>query len=73
LLGSARLCEAACWSLSNMVTSSKENTKLLISLGGGAAVAKVGTNWPDNDNIQIQVRALASLFVAEWKIFADEE
>jgi hypothetical protein len=55
------------------VEGSKENTGLLITLGGGAAVAKVRQKWPDNDEIQTQVRRLANCFVAEWKAWDDEE
>jgi hypothetical protein len=72
-LDSALLCEKACWALGNIVEDSKENTGLLITLGGGAAVAKVRRKWTDNDEIQTQVRRLANCFVAEWKACADEE
>jgi hypothetical protein len=72
-LGSAILCHHACWALECIASVSKENTRLLISLGGGAAVAKVRTKWPDNNDVQTKVRRLASFFVAEWKVYADEE
>jgi hypothetical protein len=39
-LYSAFLCQQACWVLLNIASVSKDNTWLLISLGGGAAVAK---------------------------------
>jgi hypothetical protein len=73
-LGSAIICQIACWALVNIASgSNKENTGLLISLGGGAAVAKVRTKWPDNNDIQTYVRALAKLIIAEMKAWADDE
>jgi hypothetical protein len=39
-LGCAIICGYACSGLFNIVFGSKENAELLISLGGGAAVAK---------------------------------
>jgi hypothetical protein len=55
-LGSSELCESACSALFNVASGSKENTGLLISLGGGAVVAKVRTRWPANNNyFQTQV------------------
>jgi hypothetical protein len=64
-LGSALVCLNACRALFNIVAGSKENTKLLISLGGGAAVAKVSTNWPDNNDVQTWMRKVANLIGAE--------
>jgi hypothetical protein len=55
------------------VFDSKENTELLISLGGATTVAKVRTNWPDNNDVQAQVRMLANLIVAVMKTWADEK
>jgi hypothetical protein len=72
-LCSARLCEVACWALSNIIEESKETTGLLISLGGGAAVAKVRTKWADNKHVQTRMRKLADLIGAEMKAWADEE
>jgi hypothetical protein len=72
-LDSANVCESACWTLKNIVSGSKENTGLLINLGGGAAVAKVKTKWPDNDDVQTQVRKLVKIIAAEWKAWDDEE
>jgi hypothetical protein len=72
-LACAQLCRHACWLLRNIVSGSKENTKLLISLGGGAAVDKVSTQWPDNKDVRTQVRQLEYSFVAEWKARADKE
>jgi hypothetical protein len=69
-LGSAILCENGCWALFNIVKGSKENTGLLITLGGGAAVAKVRTKWPDNNDVQTQVRKLAILIASEMKSWA---
>jgi sirohydrochlorin ferrochelatase len=46
-LGSAEVCGYACWALFNIVFDNKENTELLISLGGEAAVSKVRTKLPD--------------------------
>jgi hypothetical protein len=62
-LGSAKLCESACSALFNIASGSKENTGLLITLGGGAAAVKVGTKWPDKNHVQTQVRNLANLIV----------
>jgi hypothetical protein len=72
-LGSVILCEIACWALCNIVNGSKENTGLLISLCGGAAVAKVRTKWPDNNDVQYRVRRLARLLASEMKSWADDE
>jgi hypothetical protein len=72
-LGSAIVCEKACWALYNIVNGSKENTGLLISLGGAAALAKVRTNWPDKNHVQFRVGRLAHLIGAEMKTWADEE
>jgi hypothetical protein len=66
-LVSANICEHACWALINIVMDSKENTELLIALGGAAAVAKVNTEWPDHNNVQEQVRRLNEMIVAEMK------
>jgi hypothetical protein len=71
-LNSANVCENACGALVNIASSSKENTWLLINLGGGAAVAKVGTKWPDNTIVQTNVRRLAHLSVAEWTALANQ-
>jgi hypothetical protein len=64
-LGSSILCRSACMALFNMIRSSKENTCLVISLGGGAAVAKVRTKWPDNNDVQYWVRQLVKLIASE--------
>jgi hypothetical protein len=72
-LNSSLICERACWVLVSIVTGSKENTGLLITLGGGAAVAKVRTKWPDNDEVQTQVRKLVKIIAADWKAWDDEE
>jgi hypothetical protein len=72
-LNAADVCEKVCWAMANIVRGSKENTGLLISLCGGAAVAKVRTKWSENDKVQTQVRKLAKLLAAEMKAWADEE
>jgi hypothetical protein len=71
-MGSAKVCEEACWAMENIAHGSKETTGLLIALGGGAAVAKVRTKWPDNDDVQSSVRNLVKLIGAEMKAWADE-
>jgi hypothetical protein len=72
-LNSSEVCENACWALVNIAKKSKENTELLISLGGGAAVAKVRRKWPDDNDVQKQVRNLAKLIAAEMNTWADED
>jgi hypothetical protein len=72
-LSNAKICDLAFEALRNIASGSKENTELLITLGGGAAVAKVRRKWPDNDEIQTQVRKLAGLFVAEMKTWAHQK
>jgi hypothetical protein len=72
-LGSPDVCRKACWALVNNMNGSKENTELLIFLGGGAAVAKVRRKWRNNDLVQTQVRKLAGLFGAEMKAWVDEK
>jgi hypothetical protein len=72
-LGCAIICQKACWALFNMAFDSKENTWLLISLGGGAAVAKVSTQWPDDGSVQTKVRGLANLIASEMKALAADE
>jgi hypothetical protein len=57
-LGSLYICKRSCWALNTIVNGSKENTELLITLDGGAAVARVRRKWPDNDKVQTQVRRL---------------
>jgi hypothetical protein len=64
-LNSADICKNACCTLCNIVEESKEHTKLLVYLDGAAAVAKVRNEWPDNDNIQTEVRSLAKSIGAE--------
>jgi hypothetical protein len=72
-LGSAILCQKACWALCNILHDSKENTRLLIRLGGGAAVYKVRTKWSDNNDVQTQVRRLVDLIASEWKDLASKK
>jgi hypothetical protein len=54
-------------------TGRKENTGLLIRLGGAKAVAKVRTKWPDNNDVQARVRLLANSIITEMKTWVDEE
>jgi hypothetical protein len=55
--------------MKNMFSGSNENTALSISLGGAAAVAKVRTKWPDNDDVQ-NVRIISELMGDEMKTWA---
>jgi hypothetical protein len=70
-LGSAIVCQDACGALVNFVRCSKENTRLLIALCGTAAVAKVRTKWPDDNDVQVHVRALVNRIVAVMKTWAN--
>jgi hypothetical protein len=72
-LGSSFICRNACWALRNMVHDSKENTRLRISLGGGAAVYKVRNKWPDDESVQMQVQKLVDLIALEWKALASKK
>jgi hypothetical protein len=72
-LGSEILCRKACVVLCNMMFVNKENTKILISMGGGATVDKAKRKWSDDGSIQTQVRKLASFFAVEWKARADKK
>jgi hypothetical protein len=80
-LESAILCANVCFSLENIAGKSKENTCLLISLGGGAAVAKVRAKWLNNEDVDRLVRGLVntltrvrlfSVVEAEMKAWVDE-
>jgi hypothetical protein len=70
---SSIVCEPACLTLVRITTGSKENTELLITLGGASAVAKVKKNGPDNEQVQTHVRKLAHFMAAELKTWGDEE
>jgi hypothetical protein len=75
-VGSAYLCENVCEALviivsdnnedivsdnnEDIVSGSNDSTGLLISLGAGAGVDKVSTQWPDHNDMQHQVQKLAS-------------
>jgi hypothetical protein len=72
-LGSAIVCQNACSAQFHIIEERKESTGLLISLGGGTAVAKVRPKWADDSNVQTPLRKLANLFVAEMKAWADDE
>jgi hypothetical protein len=67
------LCGNACWTLHTIVSGSKGNTGLLISLGGGAAVAKVRSTWLDFNPSRLRAGKLADLMGVEMKAWADEE
>jgi hypothetical protein len=62
---------AVCGALADIVTGSKENTVLLISLGGAAVVADVTAKWPDNNKVQSRLRRLATLIAAETNNWVD--
>jgi hypothetical protein len=64
-LASAILCEHACEALYNIANGSRENTVLLLSLGGGAAVTNVKAKWPDDGKVQTALKSLTQLIVAE--------
>jgi hypothetical protein len=71
-LGSAILCTNACLALVNIAKrGSMEHTGLLITMGAGAAVAKVRTKWPDNNDVQTEVRGLANLIAVELNARVD--
>jgi hypothetical protein len=72
-LHSPRVCECACWALANAVEESKEDTEMLISLGGGAAVVRVKNKWPENRMVQTEVQCLAKLLAMEMYSWVDEE
>jgi hypothetical protein len=72
-MGSAYIREYACSVLSNIVEESKEQTVLLIELGGGAAVAKVRKEWLVNNEVQTEVRSLTKLLAAEMNSWVDED
>jgi hypothetical protein len=72
-LDSVLVCQNACRTLVNIVNGSKENTDLLITLGGTTVVAKVRTKWLGTDLVKIQVRMLAKLIASEVNAWADEE
>jgi hypothetical protein len=59
-LDSVCLCQQAFWALLSIASDSKENTRLLIILGGGAAVAKVSIKWRDDGNVQTKLWPLMS-------------
>ncbi len=72
-MGSAIVCQNACSAQFNIIEERKESTGILISLGGGTAVAKVRPKWADDSNVQAPLRRLANLIAAEMKAWADEE
>jgi hypothetical protein len=72
-LNSAKVCEHACLALVNIVRDSKENTGLLITMGGATVVAKVRTKWPNDDNLQTKVKSMAHLIAVEMDAWARNE
>jgi hypothetical protein len=64
-LACKQTCEYALYALVNIVRDSKENTKLLISLGGAAAVVKVKSKWQDGTDVYPPLRQLAQLLAEE--------
>jgi hypothetical protein len=63
---SANTCGHALYALVNLVKESKENTELLISLGGAAAVVKVKKfKWGYDSGVQPPLRNLATLLTEE--------
>jgi hypothetical protein len=71
-LDSVNVCWYVCWILLIIVEESKENIRLLISLGGATALSKVRDEWPDNGGVQIKLRSLAKLIGTEINSWADE-
>jgi hypothetical protein len=72
-LDSVNVCWYVCWILLNIVEESKENIRVLISLGGATAVFKVREEWPDNVGVQNKLRSLAKLIGTEINSWADEK
>jgi hypothetical protein len=64
-LGSWALCRIACRAMHSILSDSKENTGLFISLGGATAVAQVRTQWADDRGLQQMVNDLTALIIAE--------
>jgi hypothetical protein len=62
-LDSADICYGVCWALVQIVKGSKKNIRLLITLGGATAVAKVKTKWPDD--VPVHVRRLTKMIASE--------
>jgi hypothetical protein len=49
----------------SIVRGSKEYTGFLITSGGGAAIAKVKTKWPDHGKVQTAVKRVTQLIAKE--------
>jgi hypothetical protein len=49
----------------SIVRGSKEYTGFLITSGGGAAIAKVKTKWPDHGKVQTAVKRVTKLIAKE--------
>jgi hypothetical protein len=73
-LDSVLICKYSCIALSNVIgkENNKEDMRLLISLGGATAVAKVKGKYPDGDAVQAWVK-LAKLIGTEIISWADKE
>jgi hypothetical protein len=67
-LDSQDVCILACRAITNIVNKSRENTQLLISLGGATAVLKLREEWES-----VEVRNLAKLIGTEIHRWADED
>jgi hypothetical protein len=72
-LDSVLICKYSCVSLFNIIEKeNKEDIKLLISLDGATAVAKVREGYPDGDAVQAWMK-LAKLIGTEMTSWADKE
>jgi D-arabinose 5-phosphate isomerase GutQ len=70
-VGSSSICIHACGTLSNIIEKdNKEDIRLLISLGGATAIAKVREEWQDDDTVQAWVK-LTMLIGTEMTGWAD--
>jgi hypothetical protein len=64
------VCRNALDFLLGIVAPSKENTKLFISSGGVATVAKVRKQWPDDDDVEESVQMLMGPLIQELTCWA---
>jgi hypothetical protein len=70
-LNSALVCKHSCTALSNIIEKeNKEDIRLLISLDGATAIAKVSQEWPDGDATQAWMK-LAKLIGTEMTSWAE--
>ena len=63
-LDSSDVCAKVCRTLIALLQSDNGRIQLLITSGSEAVVASVETRWPDNNQIQDQVRLLNGMFQA---------